>query len=84
MSSVSRGENKIRVNVYLPKALVDRIDEEAKLMGTSRGGIISQRMNQFYLDMDTQVQLNNGIKALTGMDNKALTQMIIANMLKGE
>ena len=82
--SVSKGDTKVRVNVYLPKTLVDRIDEEAKLMGTSRGGVISQNMNRYYLDMDTQMQLNNGIKALTGLDNKALTQMIIANMLKGE
>lgn len=80
--SVSKGDSKVRVNVYLPKTLVDRIDDEAKLMGTSRGGVISQNMNRYYLDMDTQIQVNNGIKALTGMDSQEVTMMLIANMLK--
>jgi len=84
MSVSSKDNPKVRINVYLPQYLIDRIDEEAKQMATSRSGIITQRMNQFYLDLDTQLSLNEGMKALSGMDNKALTQMIIANMLKGE
>lgn len=72
---------KVRANIYLPQELVARLDEDAKIMGTSRGGIITQRLMQFYLDMDTQIQLNNGIKAMTGMSSDDLMKKILSNML---
>lgn len=82
MSVSSKDNPKVRINVYLPRDLIERIDEEANKMATSRSGIISQRMNQFYLDMDTQQSLNAGMKALTGLDNRALTQVLLTEMLK--
>ena len=73
---------KVRVNMYLPKSLIERIDAEAEQMGTSRSGVIAQRMNQFYLDMETQTQMNEGIKMLTGMSSDELTEHLLKGMLK--
>lgn len=72
---------KVRVNIYLPQTLVSRLDEDAKVMGTSRGGIITQRLMQFYLDLETQIQLNNGIKAMTGLSSEDFMKKVLANML---
>lgn len=74
---------KIRVNMYLPKSLIDRIDAEALELGTSRSGVIAHRMNQSYLYEESQTQLNNGIKLMTGMESEEVMKMVLENMLKG-
>ena len=73
---------KVRVNTYLPVSLVERIDREAELMGTSRSGIITQRLMQLYHELDSQAAINDGIKALSGMDIDELSQKVLTDMLK--
>jgi metal-responsive CopG/Arc/MetJ family transcriptional regulator len=73
---------KIRVNMYLPKSLIDRIDAEALELGSSRSGVIAQRMSKSYLDEETQTRMNEGIKMMTGMDSEDVVQMMLQSMLK--
>lgn len=73
---------KIRVNMYLPKSLIDRIDAEALELGSSRSGVIAQRMSKSYLDEETQTRMNEGIKMMTGMDPDDVVQMMLESMLK--
>lgn len=73
---------KIRVNMYLPKSLIDRIDAEALELGSSRSGVIAQRMSKSYLDEETQIRINEGVKMMTGMDSDDVVQMMLESMLK--
>lgn len=43
---------KVRVNVYLPKQLVDRLDEESAQWGVSRGAMISLNLSKYYQAID--------------------------------
>lgn len=84
MAKVSSGVEKQRVNIYLPKELVERCDEEAKSTGLSRQSIIAMRLTQYYEAVDREKTVNEGIKLLTGMSADEFTNVLLQKVVNGE
>ena len=62
MASTSDIIEKTRINVYLPKDLVDKVDQEAIRLGMSRSNILSLCADVYFRSLETQKIVAKGME----------------------
>lgn len=82
MGNVASQSDKVRVSLYLPKVLVDRLDREAVELGVSRGAVVIYRLKQAFDDSDTSRSMNRGINGI--LDGSIPLDVVLNQSLKRE
>lgn len=58
-TSIKQNSDLKRINVPLPRFLLDRLDSEAQLLGLSRNQMLTVILRDYYNSKDNLSQLNN-------------------------